>query len=55
MLKPLVGSGLAEFPTPALYLVWGVFIASPLWLCVYGVVLTKKDLVQSLSAALKAG
>lgn len=35
--------------------VGNIFRLSPLWLCVYGVVLTKKDLVQALSVCLKAG
>lgn len=35
--------------------VGNIFRLSPPWLCVYGVVLTKKDLVQPLSVCLKAG
>lgn len=35
----------------------GIFLDSPLWLwmCVYGVALTKEDLEQALSVCLKAG
>lgn len=43
-------------PIPTLHLVWGsIFRLSPLWMCVYGVVLTKRDLVQARSVGLKAG
>lgn len=43
-------------PIPTLHLVWrNIFRLSPLWMCVHGVVLTKRDLVQARSVCLKAG